>query len=76
MQPYMVYSLWNMKPCLDYVILYHSIFRNPASGHRPSRSELGTGVQALVREVLDDYLHCPAVHEATQQSKSVQSPSR
>lgn len=42
MHPEMVYSLWNLKPCVDYLYLHHIVFRNPASGHRSRRHILGS----------------------------------
>ena len=36
-----VYSLLNLKSCVDYLYLHHAVFRNPASIHRSRRHALG-----------------------------------
>ena len=48
MQLDIIYSLWSLKPCIEFLLLLHKAFRNPASGHRLSRSQLKTAVQNLI----------------------------
>ncbi|WP_152532290.1 hypothetical protein [Leptolyngbya sp. Heron Island J] len=55
MQLHAVYSLWSLKPCLEFLVVLFRTFRNPASGHRPSRSQLKTAIQDLI----DRYFHVP-----------------
>lgn len=55
MQLDVVYSLWSLKPCIEFLIVLHRTFRNPASGHRPSRGQLQTAMQDLT----GIYIHEP-----------------
>ena len=55
MQLDIMYSLWSLKPCIEFLVVLHRTFRNPASGHRPSRSQLQTAIQDLI----GGYFHEP-----------------
>lgn len=48
MQLDIVYSLWSIKPCIEFLVFLYRAFRNPASGHRPSRGQLQTAIQDLL----------------------------
>lgn len=49
------YPLWLPKPCLGFWAVHRARFRNPASGHRPRRSQLTGEAQDMEAKCEEEF---------------------